>query len=63
MQDRTFRCPQCGEPAERLCEGYCEPCRDANQAALDQHNAEHGAWEAMTDAQRGLAIRAAVRRG
>lgn len=63
MQDRTFRCPQCGEPAERLCEGYCEPCSEANQAALDLHNIEHDRWQAMTDRQRDHAIREAMRRG
>jgi hypothetical protein len=53
VQEPTFRCPQCGDPTERLFEGYCEPCCTANQAALDEHNARFDWWESLTDRQRG----------
>lgn len=59
----ALHCPQCGEPTERLHEGYCKPCCDANQAALDLHNAEVDHWRCLTDRQRDNAIKAAVRRG
>jgi hypothetical protein len=55
----TFDCPQCGEPTRLLCEGYCEPCCTANQAALDEHNARHDWWAGLTDQQRGDQIRRA----
>ncbi len=54
-------CPQCGEPTPDLHEGYCEPCRDANQNALDLHNAEHDRWQGMTDKQRTDEIKRASR--
>jgi hypothetical protein len=57
----TICCPQCGEPTERLCEGYCEPCRDANQAALDEHHARADWWASLTDRQRDAQIRDALR--
>jgi hypothetical protein len=52
-----FICPQCGEDTETLREGCCEECREANQAALDRHNAEFDRWQSMTDAEREDAIR------
>ena len=54
-------CPQCGEPTSLLCEGYCEPCRDANQAELDLHNAEFDAWERLSPKEREEQIRKATR--
>jgi len=55
----AFVCPQCGDPTEALHEGYCEPCRDANQNALDLHNAEYDRWQGMTDRQRADEIKCA----
>jgi hypothetical protein len=40
-----------------LREGVCEECREANQSALDRHNAEFDRWEAMADAEREDAIK------
>ena len=53
----TFACPQCGEDTPSLFEGYCEPCRDDNQTALDLHNAQHDAWRQMSGAERWAAIK------
>lgn len=47
-----YACPQCGQPTERLYEGYCEPCCQENQAELDLHNATYDRWQSMTDAER-----------
>ena len=58
---REYDCPQCGCQTFALYEGYCHQCRDDNQRALDQHNAEHDRWQAMTDSQRDEAIRRASR--
>ena len=41
-------CPQCGEATERLYEGYCKPCCQENQAALDLHNATYDRWRLPT---------------
>lgn len=57
-----YDCPQCGEPTETLHEGYCADCCAENQAALDKHNAEFDAWEAMTPKQRDARIRDAIRK-
>lgn len=57
----TILCPQCGEPTEMLCEGYCQDCRDERQAALDEHIARFDWWEGLTDPQRGEQIRRATR--
>jgi endogenous inhibitor of DNA gyrase (YacG/DUF329 family) len=62
VQEPTFRCPQCGDPTERLFEGYCEPCCEDNQRALDLHNAEYDAWQAKSKVERGHAIKEAMRR-
>lgn len=61
LADMEHDCPQCGEPTFELHEGYCRECCDANQAALDKHNAQYDAWQAMTDAQRDAAIKRACR--
>jgi hypothetical protein len=53
-------CPQCGNETDRLHEGYCEDCRNANQAALDEHNAAYDRWQKMTDRERADDIRRAV---
>lgn len=54
-----YHCPQCGEETETLREGYCEPCRDERQAALNLHNAEYDRWQKMSDQERAAAIRRA----
>ncbi len=54
-------CPQCGELCGEFHEGVCAPCWQANQDALDLHNAEVDRWEKMTEAEREKAIRWAVR--
>lgn len=56
-----FHCPQCGETTPELHEGYCRDCCEDNQAALDKHNAQYDAWQAMTDAQRDAAVKRACR--
>lgn len=57
----TFDCRQCGEetPEHMFKEGVCETCCEANQRALDQHNAEFDAWQRLTDAERWERIRRA----
>jgi len=54
-------CPQCGENTPTLHEGYCERCRDENQAELDQHNAGYNQWQQMTDSERERRIRDAAK--
>lgn len=54
-----YDCPQCGEATERMHEGYCEPCCQENQAALDLHNATYDRWQSMTNAERDDEIRRA----
>lgn len=55
----SYDCPQCGEPTDRLHEGYCAECCEENQRALDLHNAAYDRWAGMTDAQRSDEIRRA----
>jgi hypothetical protein len=57
VSDQGVICPQCGGDTPALHEGYCEPCRDSNQRALDLHNAQFDRWERMTDKERGEEIR------
>jgi hypothetical protein len=57
----TVTCPQCASETDTLHEGYCESCRDANQDALDLHNAEYDHWRALTSAERERRIREALR--
>jgi len=52
-----FLCPQCGEVAEELHEGYCEDCCNQNQAQLDRHNEEYAHWHRLDDEMRDEAIR------
>ena len=59
MEDQEH-CPQCGEPTDEFREGYCVPCCEANQAALDLHNATFDRWKRMTPEQREAEIRAAI---
>lgn len=56
-----FTCPCCGEPTDRLHDGYCEPCWSDRQAAVDMHRIEFTQWQSMTDKQRTDAIRRATR--
>ncbi|MGY3588051.1 hypothetical protein ACVIF9_006728 [Bradyrhizobium sp. USDA 4350] len=56
-----LNCPQCTEPTETLHEGYCFECWEANQRALDLHNAEYDRWKRMSDADRKRAIAWAAR--
>lgn len=56
----AFNCPQCGEQAETLHEGYCEPCRSDNQSALDGHNFKHDRWAQMSDSDRDAEIKRAM---
>jgi hypothetical protein len=53
----NHHCPQCGEKASVLYEGYCEECRMANQSALDQHNAQFDRWERLSDDARWAEIK------
>jgi len=59
----TLHCPACGHETERLHEGYCEPCLDDRQRALDEHNARFDMWRGMTDQEREQAIKDTVRNG
>lgn len=61
MSNEQFDCPQCGEITETLNEGYCEDCRTANQASLDQHNCQHDHWGRLSDPQRAAEIKHAYR--
>lgn len=53
-------CPQCGSATDKLHEGYCEPCCNENQSALDLHNAQYDRWKKMTDIEREREIRKAM---
>ena len=53
-------CPKCGEHTDTLHEGYCEPCREDNQSALDLHNAEFDRWQSLSNGQRDVEIRRAA---
>jgi NMD protein affecting ribosome stability and mRNA decay len=60
--ERTkLACPACGELADEFEEGVCVECRDARQAALDEHNARFDWWESLTPAERNRQIREALR--
>jgi NMD protein affecting ribosome stability and mRNA decay len=63
MASDEFSCPQCGENTPELYEGYCAECCAANQAELDEHNAQFDRWQRMTDKQREFEIKQAVRWG
>lgn len=54
-------CPACGEPAERLFEGYCKECYDQRQMELDKFNAREDWWNSLTDAEKDAQIKRAVR--
>lgn len=60
-QTTPYVCPRCGDDTDELHEGYCEPCCEEGQRALDLHNAEYDAWEAMTDVERDRRIKWATR--
>lgn len=56
------RCPQCGcdgMTIEEFIEGVCADCCRENQNALDEYNAEHDRWQALSDQQRTDAIKRA----
>ena len=53
-------CPQCGEPCGELREGYCRPCHDERQAALDLHNTQYDEWQRLSGAERDRRIRNAM---
>lgn len=63
QEPTMLNCPLCGEPSRVWRDGYCEPCADAGQRALDLHNAEHDAWARKSGAERARAIQEAIRRG
>lgn len=56
----NLHCPQCGEPTERLHEGYCQECCEQNQRALDEHNARFDWWEKLSDDERERQIKWAM---
>ena len=60
---RIFDCPSCGEPTpeDEFAEGYCVPCRDDRQHALDLHNAQFDQWQRLSDDERREAIRREIR--
>ena len=53
-------CPQCGEQTEQFFEGYCEECRDQNQAELDEYNARYEIWQRLSDEDRNVLIMQAM---
>jgi len=55
-----LNCPACGNPTAVFREGYCEPCQQYRQNALDQHNVEYDAWQRKTDKEREAAIKWAL---
>lgn len=55
----TLACPQCGEDTDELHEGYCLECCQANQTALDAHNALFDWWESLSFRERRNQIRKA----
>lgn len=50
-------CPQCGEDADQLCEGYCAECHEENYYRIMLHHAAQERWDRMTDAQKDREIR------
>lgn len=56
----AFICPQCSEDTAILDQGYCPPCAEANQRALDLRNAQRDYWSGLTDAQRRDEIRRVI---
>ena len=56
-----LNCPQCGNETETFREGVCGDCCDENQTRLDEHNASFDRWEGLSDRQRDVEIRRALR--
>ena len=56
-----IHCPQCGNESETFREGVCEDCHDENQTWLDEFNASFDRWEGLSDHQREVEIRRAMR--
>ena len=54
-------CPDCGEPVDRLVEGYCQECHDERQSELDEFNAQLDWWDGLTDPEKDAQIKRAVR--
>lgn len=48
----TFYCPQCGEDAEVISEGYCEECCYQRQLAVDCHNARMKWWDSLSEPEK-----------
>ena len=47
-----YICPQCGEDAEQLVEGYCQDCTNDNYSNLFRHNFEFNEWNNLSDKER-----------
>lgn len=56
-----IHCPQCGEASDFFREGVCLDCHNENQTWLDLHNASFDRWEGLSDHQRDVEIRRAMR--
>ena len=55
-------CPQCGEEADRLTEGYCDACNRENYNALLLHEESYKRWNKLSDQERYREIMEAIRR-
>ncbi len=57
----VMTCTSCGEDATEFREGYCVDCFWDRQSRLDEHNARCDWWGRLSDQERGLQIKAAMR--
>lgn len=55
-----LHCPQCGEEAEELVEGYCQECTNDNYSELFAHNCRKERWARMNEQERENEIRQAA---
>lgn len=55
-----LHCPQCGEDAEGLIEGYCQECTNDNYNELFSHNWQQERWSRMNEQERENEIRQGI---
>jgi len=49
-------CPQCGEEAEDLVEGYCQECTDQNYSELFDHQHRFDEWQKLSEKEKDRRI-------